>query len=202
MGGYGSGQAFGRRPKRTTNDLPSVDIRFLCRQGVLEQADWVLNRWYSRDRLTFCALFRPAEGGLQVAYMGRIAGKEDRLFERSVGLVWTKYHFGGKRPLFRCPGFSCGNRVAILYFSRDRLACRRCLDLAYPSQRESPRDRVVRRADRIRKQLGWTPGILNGSEWKPKHMHWKTFERLSLVHDRLVIEACQDMMRQLTRGKS
>ena len=42
---------------------------------------------------------------------------------------------------------------------------------------------MARRADRIREKLGWEPGILNDSEWKPKGMHWKTFERLTAQHD-------------------
>ena len=32
-------------------------------------------------------------------------------------------------------------------------------------------------------KLGWEPGILNGKDWKPKGMHWKTFERLTAQHD-------------------
>jgi len=56
----------------------------------------------------------------------------------------------------------------------------------YPSQRESYGDRVVRKADRISDNLGREPGILNGNGWKPKGMHWNTFERLTAQHDAFV----------------
>jgi hypothetical protein len=41
----------------------------------------------------------------------------------------------------------------------------------------------MRRADTIRRRLGWEPGILNGDGGKPKGMHWRTFERLKAEHD-------------------
>jgi hypothetical protein len=34
--------------------------------------------------------------------------------------------------------------------------------------------------------MGRELGILNGSGWKPKGMHWKTFERIKAEHDALV----------------
>lgn len=81
--------------------------------------------------------------------------------------------------------FGCGRRVAILYGGRI-FACRNCHKLAYPSQREDDSDRAARRADRIRAKLGWEPGILNGTGWKPKGMHWDTFQQLNAQHDAFV----------------
>jgi hypothetical protein len=60
-----------------------------------------------------------------------------------------------------------------------------CHGLAYASQRESARDRAVRKANSIRQRLGWLPGVLNGIGDKPKGMHWSTFERLIADHNRL-----------------
>ena len=65
--------------------------------------------------------------------------------------------------------------MAILY-GGGIFACRHCYRLAYPSQRANWDDRAARRADRIRDKPGWEPGILNGNGWKPKGMHWNTFE--------------------------
>ncbi len=65
-------------------------------------------------------------------------------------------------------------------------ACRHCHQLAYASAREDAGDRAMRRADRLRARLGWEPGILNGDGGKPKWMRWRTFDRLSERHDRLV----------------
>ena len=36
----------------------------------------------------------------------------------------------------------------------------------------------MRRADTIRRRLGWGAGIANPEGGKPKGMHWRTFERL------------------------
>jgi hypothetical protein len=103
----------------------------------------------------------------------------------TVRIVWTPCNFGGRRPWFRCPAKSCEKRVAILY-GDGIFACRRCYLLAYPSQRESAGNRAARRADKIRDRLAWEPGILNGGGLKPKGMHWKTFRRLSRLHDHFV----------------
>jgi hypothetical protein len=45
--------------------------------------------------------------------------------------------------------------------------------------------------------MGRELGILNGSGWKPKGMHWKTFERLKAEHDALVEIALAGMARRL-----
>ena len=100
-----------------------------------------------------------------------------------VHLVTTPCHMGGKRHWFLCPARGCGKRAAVLY-GGGIFACRKCYQLAYPSQRESTEDRATRRADRIRDRLGWPGGILEGAGWgKPKGMHWRTYERLSDKHD-------------------
>jgi hypothetical protein len=103
-----------------------------------------------------------------------------------VYIDWSNSHLGGRRPWFLCPAQDCGRRVALLYCG-GIFACRHCYQLVYPTQREEAHDRSSRRADRIRKRLGWELGILNGKGWsKPKGMHWKTFERLNKEHDAFV----------------
>ena len=76
--------------------------------------------------------------------------------------------------------------MAILYLGGSIFACRHCYQLAYQCQREAGYDRAARKADRIRDKLGWEPGILNGNGWKPKGIHWKTFEQLTAQHDAFV----------------
>jgi hypothetical protein len=111
---------------------------------------------------------------------------------QSVKCTWTPCNFGGRRAWFVCPAMGCGRRVAILY-GGSIFACRHCYRLAYPSQRETDVDRAMRRADAIRRRLGWEPGILNGDGGKPKGMHWRTFERMKAEHDALVVEALADL---------
>ena len=43
----------------------------------------------------------------------------------------------------------------------------------------------MRRADTIRRRLGWEAGIANPEGSKPKGMHWRTYERLKAEHDAL-----------------
>jgi hypothetical protein len=60
---------------------------------------------------------------------------------------------------------------------------------SYKSQSESIADRACRRADKIRETLQWELGILNGTQLKPKGMHWQTFNRLSTQHNQFVAVA-------------
>ena len=94
----------------------------------------------------------------------------------------TPCGFGGARVWWRCPAVGCGRRVAVLHGGRV-IACRRCNHLAYASQREADDDRATRRADKLRKRLGWEPGILHGNGGKPKGMHWRTYWRLYGQHN-------------------
>ena len=50
--------------------------------------------------------------------------------------------------------------------------------LVYECQRETDDDRAARRADTIRRRLGWGAGIANPEGGKPKGMHLRTFVRL------------------------
>ena len=52
---------------------------------------------------------------------------------------------------------------------------------------------------RIREKLRWKPGILNGNGWKPKGMHWNTFERLTAQHDAFVRDSLAGMAAKLSR---
>lgn len=97
----------------------------------------------------------------------------------------TSCNLGGERTWFFCPVPNCQKRVAILY-GGNIFACRHCYQLAYESQRENFGDRATKKADKIRDRLCWEPGILNGDGWKPKGMHWKTFERLCILHNESV----------------
>jgi len=93
--------------------------------------------------------------------------------EWPVALTFTAMHFGGQRRWMLCP--RCEGRKQTLFISRDALACRACLDLRYESQNENMRGRSLRRIEKIRRRLGWQPGVLSPSGVKPARMHWKTY---------------------------
>jgi hypothetical protein len=113
-------------------------------------------------------------------------------------LSWTACHYGGKRAWFICPAKGCGQRVALLYLGGSGIfACRHCYQLAYACQREVSYDRATRRADKIRKQLEWEPGILNGKGFKPKGMHWKTYQKLVMSHNDFVHASLVELSRKI-----
>jgi hypothetical protein len=120
---------------------------------------------------------RTEVGRVILNYRSRSNGGEWQPMECPVYLEWTPCNLGGRRAWFLCPARGCGRRVAILY-GGSIFACRHCHKLAYQCQRETDDDRAMRRADTIRRRLGWEPGILNGGGGKPKGMHWRTFERM------------------------
>ena len=65
-----------------------------------------------------------------------------------IGITWTPCRFGGERPWFQC---GCGRNVVKFYSPLGGLfACRICSRLTYPSQLETPMDRGIGRARKIR----------------------------------------------------
>jgi hypothetical protein len=101
----------------------------------------------------------------------------------------TSCHLGGNRAWFVCSSIPCSRRVAILYEARGYFLCRHCLRLAYPSQRETAEYRAGRRADQIRRRLGWQIGILNRRGGRPRGMHWRRYRELTAQHDACVMAA-------------
>ncbi len=189
MGGIGSGRRWHYSAKDTTSDYRSIDVRRWQRDGLLVPHQSFSWQW-SRDGKTVASIdVRTEPGRVILTYRHRSRGEDWTDKSYPVYLEWTPCNFGGERAWFRCPAMGCGRRVAILY-AGDIFACRRCYQLAYSSQREAVHDRAARRADKIRDRLGWEPGILNGNGWKPKGMHWRTFERLTAQHDAFVQISC------------
>ena len=96
--------------------------------------------------------------------------------ETWVELTYTDQHLGGRRSWFLCPG--CDRRCAILYRRHGDLACRKCHDLSYESQRLSRSDRLTLRAQRIRHRLGGSGNLSKPFPERPSGMHRRTYERL------------------------
>lgn len=113
-------------------------------------------------------------GNVRLIYRTRSHGDDWRDMNYPVGLDRTACHLGGERTWFRCPARGCGRRVAILY-GGEVFACRHCYQLAYPSQRENPMSRSMRRVEKLRDRLDCDD---EGYLVRPKGMHHKTFDRL------------------------
>ncbi|MEA3275952.1 MAG: hypothetical protein U9Q81_11800 [Pseudomonadota bacterium] len=196
MGGIGSGKRWYWGAKDTTDDYRSIDVRRWKRDGLLTPHQAFGWQWSRNGEVVASIGVLTEPGRVILTYRHRSGGKEWKDESYPVYLDWTPCNLGGQRPWFRCPARGCGRRVAILY-GGGIFACRHCYQLAYTSQRETYDDRSARRADRIREKLGWEPGILNGDGWKPKGMHWNTFERLTAQHDAFVTVSLAGMAARL-----
>ena len=196
MGGFGSGRQGG---KRCTNEMLALVVRSINRAGRLTPGSWFTWQWTCSGEITSSIQLRVETDSVVLDYRNRSNhhnGGEWESMRYTVALDWTPCGFGGKRVWWRCPAVGCGRRVAVLHGGRV-FACRQCNRLAYRSQREADDDRATRRADKLRKRLGWEPGILNGNGWKPKGMHWRTFERLQGEHNAHVNAALAGMAVKL-----
>ncbi|QBQ56115.1 hypothetical protein [Nitrosococcus wardiae] len=185
MGGMGSGRHWYLGAKEATTDYRAIDVRLWKKEGLLNPHQLFGWQWSRNGKCVASIQMRTEPDRVILTYRHRSYGQDWKDESYPVFLDWTSCHLGGQRPWFLCPAWNCGRRVAILY-GGGIFACRHCYQLAYPSQRESPDDRAARRANKIREKLGWEPGILNGRGWKPKGMHWSTFERLTTQHDAFV----------------
>lgn len=195
MGGIGSGRSSSYSGKATTEDSLPLDIRRLERAGVLTPGRVCTWQWTVNDRVRATIGIRAEAGNITLSYNYTAHGRPADAISQSIWMESLACALGGHRRWFACP--ACGRRVAVLYGAGRLFACRRCKGLSYTSQGESGDDRAARRADRIRKQLGWIPGIMNGPGGKPKGMHWRTYERLQARHGAFVTASLAGMARRL-----
>jgi hypothetical protein len=175
MGGKGSGRFWRDDAKDTVESRHSIDIRDWQREGLFKPDCYLRGVFIQRNGIWI----RLETDHARLSYRCRTNESGSQELDYSVRLDTTPCHYGGERHWFRCPAVGCGRRVAKLYLGQRHFVCRHCLQLAYQSQREAPHERMARRANKLREQLGWEPGFLNGWGGKPKGMHQRTFERLS-----------------------
>jgi hypothetical protein len=193
MGGYNSGRHGG---KRTTDDMHRLDIRRIHRADCLKPGCSFNWQWSSNGHVVASILIRVLDESAILTYRARDPGGEWQDMDYRVRIEHTACHYGGQRAWWVCPAVGCGRRVAVLYGGKV-YACMQCHRLNYQSTREAPDDQAIRRADKIRKRLGWEAGILNGNGDKPKGMHWTTFEQMERQHDAHVNDALAGMVARL-----
>ncbi len=186
MGGRGSGRRSSFCTKPETNDAMPLDIRMIVRKGMLVSGNSLTWRWLKNGQEVASISIRLGPHDMVLSYCRKRSGE---VVEQQVQVETSPCHLGGRRHWFTCP--RCSKRVAVLYVPVRYFACRRCGGLGYATQREGAGDRAATKADKIRKRLGWEDGILNGGGCKPKGMHWKTYYRLTSVHDALVNQSLE-----------
>ncbi|MBM4208585.1 MAG: hypothetical protein FJ190_11460 [Gammaproteobacteria bacterium] len=195
MGGRGSGKRWHFSANETTDSYRFLDVRRWQRDGLLKPGLAFNWSWSRNGKVTASIHVMIEHNRIMLKYRHHHGNEPWRDANYPVYLDWTPCTYGGARAWFLCPAAGCGRRVAILYGGAV-FACRHCYQLTYPSQRERPDDRAARRADKIREQLAWEPGILNGAGIKPKGMHRRTYEHLRREHDAMVDKALLGMAKR------
>jgi hypothetical protein len=177
MGGPGSGTWYRWDKKTTTEEIHSVDIRYMRRRGLLKSSHFGTLSWSRPNgERTGWIRYQALDDRLVLMYRYRKSGDEWQGVEESISFDWTPCNYGGNRCWFLCP--RCSRRVAVLYGLGPRFLCRHCYRLPYASQQENSIDRLKRKARKIRESLGASNNLGDPVWEKPKGMHWRMFERL------------------------
>ena len=198
MGGYGSGQRW--NSKKTTFFYRRLDVRRWQREGLLVAGQSFLWQWMQNGKEVASIGVRNESDRVTLSYRHRANEQETWRFKQyPVWLAWTRCNYGGRRAWFICP--ACGRRVAILY-DGGAFGCRRCYGLAYNSQRQSAFDRAISRAQAIRRKLGGSGNLIEPLPWKPKRMHWRTYQRLcseAAQRERVFLGFAMSYVQRLSR---
>lgn len=145
--------------KRTTDSLLSINVYNLHRAGLLVDGesgagDILLGEdAYTQASMSF------SDGVLSIGYYRVKVKKRD-------------CHFGGISPIFVCSGCS---RNSVVLYGGGGFRCRKCLNLAYPSQNEKALDRTIRRLRKLRQKYGWNGGICSPVVYRRKRQRFETF---------------------------
>jgi len=180
MGGLGSGR-YGGRP--TVEDGLCLNINKLLRDGLLHNK-------LSSGTLTWsnvCTGEKTAsvsyhlnrnesDGELRLEYRSTRYDGHVQEMGYEIRLQTTTQRLGGVRWWFTCP--KTLRRCAKLYLPSGAysFASRQAYRLAYPSQRETEYDRLLRQAFKVQSSLGYHGGIGDYVP-RPKGMHKITYQR-------------------------
>lgn len=181
------GRHYPNRKDRTTSHL-ELDMRYLQRNKVLS-AGLSFDLTWTRNGEQVGAINIKTEIDRIILDYNYGSGVEKKSKNYPVQIDWTSCNYGGMRPWFLCPVLGCGRRVAIIY-GAPIFSCRHCHELVYATQREDADARALRKANKIRERLKWSPGIVNDhgvkpNGIKPKGMHAQTYLYLTIKHDLL-----------------
>jgi hypothetical protein len=184
VGGYFSGRRDRSGVKRTTSSCLWLDARRYQREGWLRPGSMITLSWARNGEPWGSIGMTAKEDAVTLRYTVRVPGARegDSVVER-VSLAWTSCNFGGRRFWFLCP--RCRRRAALLYLLGRLFLCRRCCDLAYPSQREDLDTRLLGKMRAIRERLGGSSDIVSRFPSRPKGMRELTYWALREEYYRL-----------------
>jgi hypothetical protein len=187
--------------KTHTGEPLSVCVSYLSKHNMLRSGYGGSLSWSRRGVQIGWIGYGCTGDAVQLTYtVTDTATQQKTKHDYSVQLSRSACHFGGSRSWLVCPSVGCGRRVASLYMVGGLFLCRHCHQLGYESQQVVQWDRLTLKADKIRARLGLEAGILNGTGWKPKGMHWRTYWRLYAEHERLVGGICAAMNQRFKLG--
>ena len=168
--------------RATCEGCKSLDIRRLHQEKLLRPGQACSWSWSRDGQLTGSIDIKIRFGEITLRYRTRRHDGVWQDISETLPITWTPCALGGQRPWFICPVYArgryCGRRVALLYAAGDLFACRHCYGLAYASQSQSPRDRHLSQAQKVRRALGGSASICDPFPNKPPRMHWRTYHRL------------------------
>jgi hypothetical protein len=184
MGGIGSGNHGGRL---TVENGLMLDLNQLIRQGIVRPEGtgagsivWSETAGGRRREMAcigYEADMDEESGWIRLRYTTTSSRSGQKTHhDYRVELTATAQPFGGRRWWWICP--SRRRLVAKLYMPAGGgvFASRKAHRLAYRSQRQSPYDRTISRAFKLRRRLGSTGALWDAID-KPKGMRWATFDR-------------------------
>lgn len=169
--------------RTTCESCPSIDVREWQHKGLLRAGQEFSWSWTRSGDAAGSVMVRVEGAAVVLSYRSCCPGSSEwKSIQQRVPIRLTACHFGGVRPWFVCSvccnGRYCGARAAVLYAAGDLFACRRCCDLAYASQQETPLQRGLGQARKIRMRLGGSADLLEPFPARPKGMHRRTYKRL------------------------
>jgi hypothetical protein len=89
--------------------------------------------------------------------------------------------------------------VAKLYGAGKYFLCRHCYDLTYETRQVGRKHSALRKCQKIRQRLGGNANMTEPFPPRPKGMHFKTYRRLQLEHDRADRQYTEIMLADLKK---
>ena len=199
MGGLGSGTWTRWPTKPVVGNGLTLDLYKLIRDGAFSPGQastgsltWTRNDEYVGSIGYSSDLTKPSSGSVRLHY-----NHEEEPVDYRVSLTTTQPYYGGIRWWFVCP--VNGSRATKLHLpsGSNMFASRQAFDLAYRSQNETASDRMLTKAQDIRRNLGGSASLMEPFPDKPKGMHWTTYWRLRDQSEQSANVALGKMMQRL-----